>query len=77
MKKRRKLDPDMPIGKLVEVEDFLPPPDQIVFTKNKEKVTIELTKSTLDFFKFIAKKNHTKYQTMIRELLDKYVSHYR
>ena len=44
MKKRRKLDPDMPIGKLIEVEDFLPPPSQLVFTEPTEKVTIALSK---------------------------------
>ena len=77
MKKRRKLDPDMPYGKLVEVKDFLPPPEEIIFPERSAKITIALTKSTIEFFKRQAAKHHTKYQKMIRELLDKYAALYR
>ena len=79
MKKRRKEipNPDMPQGKLTRVEDFLPPPSQMIFTPSKERVTIELTANTIQFFKAQARKHHTKYQAMIRELLDRYAAHYK
>lgn len=76
MPRKKKYDDDMPVGKLTEVKDFLPPPDQLVFPEKTVKVTIALTKSSLDFFKREARKNHTKYQKMIRELVDQYARRY-
>jgi predicted DNA binding CopG/RHH family protein len=67
---------DFPIGELERVQDFLPPPDQLVIPEETLKVTIALTKSSLGFFKREAKKHHTKYQRMIRELLDRYALQY-
>jgi len=40
------------------------------------KITINLRKSSVDFFKGIAKKNHVQYQRVIRSLLDNYASIY-
>ena len=59
-----------------KVDDFLPPPDQLVRRVPKVKVTITLNQESVDFFKKSAKKNKVKYQTMINELLDKYVEKY-
>jgi len=73
MKKRNS---DMPIGKLTPVKDFLPPPDQLVVPEETVKVTLSLTKSSLNFFKRQAKKNGIKYQKMIRELVDQYTKLY-
>lgn len=67
---------DMPIGKLTPVKDFLPPPDELVVPQDTVKVTLSLTKSSLDFFKREAKKHGTKYQKMIRELVDRYAKRY-
>lgn len=67
---------DMPIGKLTAVKDFLPPPDELVVPEETVKVTLALTKSSLDFFKREAKKHGTKYQKMIRELVDRYTKFY-
>ncbi len=70
-------DPDFPIGKMTRVPDFLPPPDQLVLPGGEtEKVTIVLKKSSVDFFRKKAKQHRTKYQRMIREVLDRYVSRY-
>ena len=77
MKRKQKLDPDVPYGKLVVVKDFLPPPEELVRPDQVARVTIFLKKSSVDFFKHEASKHHTKYQKMIRELLDKYVTSYR
>jgi len=65
-------DVDMPLGELVRVDDFLPPPDQLVLPEETVKVTISLTKSSLEFFKREAKRHHIKYQKMIRVLVDQY-----
>ncbi len=66
----------MPVGKLTRVRDFLPPPNRLVIKSETAKITLALKKSSVDFFKQQAKKSHTKYQRMIRELLDRYASHY-
>ncbi|MCR4331402.1 MAG: hypothetical protein NUV34_01645 [Sulfuricaulis sp.] len=67
---------DEPIGKLKVVEDFLPPPEDLVFRDEGVKVTIALSKRSVDFFKSEAAKHHTQYQRMIRRLLDTYAQQY-
>ena len=63
-----------PIGDVKVVRDFLPSPDELAFKEEQIKVTIGLSKSSVDFFKKQAKRNHTQYQKMIRRLLDVYVA---
>lgn len=70
--KRKNKNSDMPVGKLKRIPDFLPPPDQLVLPQETVKVTLALTKSSVIFFKRAAKRNHIKYQRMIREVVDKY-----
>ena len=65
-----------PMGNLRILEDFLPPPDQLVFKEDNVKVTISLNKSSIAFFKNQAKKHKTSYQKMIREVVNWYASHY-
>lgn len=65
-----------PIGKLTRVDDFLPPPEKLVIPEDTMKVTISLKKSSVEFFKRVAQRYHTKYQKMIRELVDLYVTQY-
>ena len=80
MKKRKSgRDPnyEMPIGRLTRVPDFLPPPSELAKAKTVVKVTLALDQPTLEFFKKEAQKHNTKYQRMIREVLDRYTSHYR
>jgi hypothetical protein len=60
------------IGEVRFVEDFLPPPHMLVFSPELEKVTITLTKRSVDFFKAEAEKHGFQYQRMIRVLLDQY-----
>jgi len=73
---KRKIDSNMPIGKLKPVVDFLPPPGALGFSANTIKVTISLSQASVEFFKRQAKNNHTRYQKMIRDLLDQYASRY-
>lgn len=65
---------DMPIGKLTRIADFLPSPEKLAVPEDTIKVTLSLNKSSIDFFKHQAKRYHTKYQRMIRNLLDRYIS---
>jgi hypothetical protein len=67
---------DEPMGKLEVVRDFLPPPDRLVIKENQVKVTISLSKKSVDFFKSIARQHHTSYQKMIRRVVDLYSAHY-
>jgi len=61
-----------PMGELRVVRDFLPSPDELAFREEKVKVTISLSRASLDFFKHEADKRHTPYQKMIRNLLNAY-----
>jgi len=75
MKKKIKYS-DEKIGKIEIVEDFLPKPEELFLKENTIKVTLNLSKSSIDFFKDLAKKHGSQYQKVIRNLLDNYSSHY-
>ncbi len=66
-----------PLGKLKVVADFLPSPEELSFKDDTVKVTISLSKSSVEFFKKEAKKNNSQYQKMIRRLLDAYTEAHR
>ncbi len=66
-----------PIGEVRVVRDFLPSPEKLAFREEQVKVTIGLSKSSVEFFKAEAKKHRTHYQKMIRRLLDIYVASQR
>jgi hypothetical protein len=66
-----------PLGDVSIVDDFLPSPDELAFNEEQVKVTIGLSKNSVDFFKKQAKKHRTHYQKMIRRLLDVYVEHHQ
>ncbi len=62
-----------PLGDIEVVPDFLPPPAKLAFREEGVKVTLALSKKSVDFFKSEASKHSTQYQRMIRRLLDLYV----
>jgi predicted DNA binding CopG/RHH family protein len=67
-----------PMGEPKVIKDFLPSPAELAFNEEAVKVTLALSKKSIDFFKAEAAKNHTQYQRMIRRLVDAYVdSHSR
>ena len=68
---------DEPLGELRVIKDFLPSPDQLVLKEENVKITIALKKSSIEFFKEEAKKHHTSYQKMIRQVIDWYALHYK
>ena len=64
---------DEPLGKVQVVPDFLPSPAELAFREEGVKVTLALSKKSIEFFKSEATKHKTQYQRMIRRLLDAYV----
>ena len=76
MKKKIKYT-DEPLGDLRLIKDFLPPPEELAFKEDTVKVTISLSKSSVDFFKQEAQRHHTPYQKLIRRLLDIYVGQHQ
>ena len=58
-------------------KDFLPKPEDLVFKEDNVKVTLSLSKKSVNFFKRQSEKLHTRYQTMIRSLLDQYAENFK
>jgi hypothetical protein len=67
---------DEPMGRPAVVADFLPAPEDLVFREEGVKVTLALSKRSVEFFKREATKHNTQYQRMIRRLLDAYAEHH-
>jgi len=65
---------DEPMDNIKVIKDFLPSPEELIFKDKTVKITIALSKSSVDYFKQVAKLYNTQYQKMIRRLLDEYVS---
>ena len=75
MKKKTKYTNE-PLGDVRVIDDFLPSPDELAFKEDSIKVTIGLSRRSVDFFKREAKRRRTPYQRMIRRLLDAYAAHH-
>ena len=60
------------IGRVRVVEDFLPSPDALATREENVKVTLSLSRRSVDFFKRTAKQRRVPYQRMIRALVDAY-----
>jgi hypothetical protein len=65
---------DEPIGPVKVIPDFLPSPEELVLKEDTVKVTIALSRESVEFFKREACKHDTQYQKMIRRLLDAYAT---
>lgn len=63
---------DNQIGEVRIVDDFLPPPDKLVLRDEAVKVTLTLSRRSIDFFKREAQRRRVPYQRMIRALVDAY-----
>ena len=72
--KKQISDSEGPMEEVKVVDDFLPPPEELAFREETVKVTIALSKTSVEFFKHEANKYQVSYQKMIRRLLDEYVS---
>ena len=54
------------------VRDFLPSPEQLVLREDTVKVTLTLSRRSVEFFKREAARRRVPYQRMIRALVDEY-----
>lgn len=61
------------IGEPRVSRDFLPSPAELAFRDEDVKITITLSKKSVEFFKSAAARMDNQYQRMIRRLLDAYV----
>jgi len=75
--KKQTVYTDEPIDIGSVVNDFLPPPEQLVLKEPTVKVTLSLSKRTVDFFKSHARRQGVSYQKMVRRLLDVYADRQR
>ena len=64
------------IGEVEMVQDFLPHPKNLVLKNDAVKVTLSLSKKSIDFFKAQAHIHHVPYQRMIKSLIDEYTAKY-
>jgi predicted DNA binding CopG/RHH family protein len=58
------------------IKDFVPKPEDLVLKEDNVKVTLSLSRKSVDFFKHEAKRLDTPYQGMIKSLLDKYTENF-
>jgi hypothetical protein len=78
MKKRTIRHTEGEIGRIrAPGKDFLPSPDKLVLRESNVKVTLSLSRKSVDFFKREAKKSRVPYQRMIRALVDAYAERER
>jgi predicted DNA binding CopG/RHH family protein len=60
------------IGRVRVIADFLPSPGELVARDDTVKVTLQLSRRSVDYFKRAAKQRRVPYQRMIRALVDQY-----
>ena len=65
------------IGRVRVIADLLPAPADLVPREENVKVTLSLSRRSLDFFKREARKRRVPYQRMIRALVDTYAEKQR
>jgi len=75
--KRKTKYTDEPMNNVEVIADFLPSPEELAFKEETVKITIALSKRSVDFFKEEAESHRTQYQKMIRRLVDEYVTRQR
>ena len=59
------------------VADFLPAPEELILRPDTVKVTLALSRGSVDFFKKRAAKSRVPYQAMIRKVVDLYAERYK
>lgn len=63
-------DEDLEFGEIME--DFLPPPQELVLKSIKVKIPLELTEKKFSFLKEEASKKNISYQNLIESIIDEY-----
>lgn len=70
--KKKILYTDEPMSSPKIVQDFLPPPKDLILKEDSVRITMLVSKRSFDFFKRQAAKYKIPYQKMIRKILDLY-----
>ena len=60
------------IGEIKILDDFIPPPHKLIKKADTVKVTLALSRNSVNFFKEHSTKLNVPYQRMIRALVDGY-----
>ena len=64
------------IAEAETVEDFLPPPEELALKEETVKVTLNLSRRSVEFFKESSSRHGMPYQQMVRRVLDLYTERY-
>jgi len=59
------------------IKDFLPDPDELVMREDIVKVTLNLSRDSVEFLKKKAQEKGVSYQHMIKKILDVYTEHFQ
>jgi len=62
-----------PLSMGEKVEDFLPPPNELVKRETTVEISLKISQSSLVFFKERAKREQVSYQRVLQNLIDSYV----
>jgi predicted DNA binding CopG/RHH family protein len=73
-KKINYTDENIKLGKTVK--DVLPSPAELAQKEETARITINLNKASVAFFKDEAKKSGIPYQKLIRKVIDLYADHH-
>lgn len=65
------------MGRVRVVDDFLPRPEQLALRDESVKVTLNLSRNSVEFFKKLAEEHHTGYQILIRNLVNIYANEFK
>ena len=58
------------------VDDLLPPPEALALKEETVKVTLNLSRRSVEFFKESSSRHGMPYQQMVRRVLDLYTERY-
>ncbi len=64
------------LGKIEVVPDFLPPPEELALKDDGIRVTLSLSRRSVEFFEAHASRANVSYHKMIRSLLEAYADRY-
>ena len=63
-----------PLRRIQVVKDFLPKPDQLILKETNIRITLNLSRRSIEYFKKLGQKMHAPYQKLIRSLVDEYTA---
>ncbi len=70
--KKKIIYTDEPLAMGEKVDDFLPPPIELLKREATVKIALEISQSSLAFFQKQAKNEQVSYQQILQNLIDAY-----